>query len=791
MSEDKNEKYFEPTIACVECGAFYSEHSGAVEGFTCSDCKDESIDIDWDEEDTEFPEYYQGISLFNPKIGIIEKPSVFKDTAASYGNILKKHIDVELELNSKEEEHIYNYKKGFNIEIPANGTKLIKEEGQLLEWYLKRPIFRLLAKSDDRNKQPIYDKLHSDGVITNQNWRGTDRLLDTVYNLVEYYRCENQQGRIFIGSKQEIDDVYSRIPDKVATNQIETLINTRCGRDDLIPEEFEEDARFYKNELRKVEGASATGTMIATRNIVTRIVQKTIQEQEQEPEPEPQPQPQPKGEQGQGQLQQPQGTGGFPAPKQEQEESDEQEESEQEQEDSSDNYDSQANSFACKVCGSICKVCGSIEPEESGAYEGFTCEVCYEGSEQEKQDLKDEQEPPREDYSETQEEDLDKSQEQEQESENLQDNWDKLQERLQQKEAEQNSKQGQKTEAQKSTDLKKEIDDAIEGKDSLGLERSTSTWSNEKLQSTKAKIDWDKTEQQILDKAKKEGEKQISDVKKIFEKIALEQKEKILKQLQATETVDFNSSILDGEKELSSDKALVSKLAETFARIKTRRVFNTADSGIRVNIDNYIRRYAGDDKVKLFEKHDLDSGLDIAYVIDCSQSMEYYLIGEYIDQKIDQAKKLLLTMVEATKNLKNVNNTIFAYGYGNCDRADIVKYSDIKKLDAVGSTPSHIGLYQAMRYLKKKSNRNRKLIIHITDGEPNDKALTAFTVNQIKQQGIEIHTILVTNESGSEKNKQYTQTYGGKDNFTQIADFNKVRQIVSTTVAKRIFEILA
>src|SRR6185436_18702926 len=105
MSEDKNEKYFEPTIACVECGAFYSEHSGAVEGFTCSDCKDESIDIDWDEEDTEFPEYYQGISLFKPKIGIIEKPSVFKDTAASYGNILKKHIDVELELNSKEEEH--------------------------------------------------------------------------------------------------------------------------------------------------------------------------------------------------------------------------------------------------------------------------------------------------------------------------------------------------------------------------------------------------------------------------------------------------------------------------------------------------------------------------------------------------------------------------------------------------------------------------------------------------------------------------------------------------------------
>jgi hypothetical protein len=69
--------------------------------------------------------------------------------------------------------------------------------------------------------------------------------------------------------------------------------------------------------------------------------------------------------------------------------------------------------------------------------------------------------------------------------------------------------------------------------------------------------------------------------------------------------------------------------------------------------------------------------------------------------------------------------------------------------------------------------------------------LTEFVVNQIKQQGIEIHTILMSNSDDSDDQKQFERTYGGKENFTQINDFSKVRQIVSSTVAKRIFEILA
>ena len=80
------------------------------------------------------------------------------------------------------------------------------------------------------------------------------------------------------------------------------------------------------------------------------------------------------------------------------------------------------------------------------------------------------------------------------------------------------------------------------------------------MKTTQAKIDWDKPEQEILDKAKNEGEKQIANIRKVFEKIALEEKEKILKKLQDTKTEnEMSTNYSDEPLAVSSDKALVTK----------------------------------------------------------------------------------------------------------------------------------------------------------------------------------------------------------------------------------------
>lgn len=667
---------------------------------------------------------------------LIQHPHIFKSAAEAYGNMVNTKIQVAFTpsptpspmTETRERYRDWNNKsrsrRVTKVFVSKASNEIFNTESKRYAWDLMKPIFAKWFGSNSRNIEEVKEQLHKEGLyldyhemphsLTNEEkeqffeLKSTIEALTTiVYNVMEDHRLETCGNQCFKGIGGDIRKINYKIPKENAKNIIEALIHTKCGREDLIPDDLKMHSAFFKQALVMVEKSTSLATVITSKNVCEYIIKSN--EMPIIP-PSPVVPINPRGE------------------------DDSQEEVE---------------------------VVGGISVESEDSQEG---EEGEEGTGDSASD----------------------SEEKENESGNSGGPEEK------------ESPPEQKSRPKVN---QKDIEEALKGKDELDLKNERDIKSG-----TKQKPKWDKQDKEIV-KAQKSGKLRI---KAVVHKLMECDMPDDLNQLHG-----ISAGAGSGVKELGNftwsktdeptepDKDTARRLGMMFKLIKANRTFRNCEYGLKVNVDNFIRKKAGTDENKLFKKKQYETGVDIVYTIDCSSSLS--------DVEMEAEKKILLTIIEATKGIKNITNTVFGYGsmiqtkfnFPSWDseesRYDYEYACDVAKIDnkmlpyihSDGGTPAAEGLVHAMNYIQKHSSPGRKkLLINLTDGVPNAPDKVFEMVKFIKRNGIEIFTILITGTTGSTYGTQYETIYGDKKTFTIIEDLADLKDMLLKIVGTRVVNML-
>ena len=253
----------------------------------------------------------------------------------------------------------------------------------------------------------------------------------------------------------------------------------------------------------------------------------------------------------------------------------------------------------------------------------------------------------------------------------------------------------------------------------------------EKIDTDDEPSDPNLTSDQLLDKSKEKGEKMID---KLNEKLTqVDQKEGDSQEV-STDFVSLDQELSHDDQighsrtEKGYDVVLSRQLKHMFQNLQTKFRSIRSDSSGTMNIKRTIQYLAGDRDAKIYDRNIKQVGINIRFLVDCSSSMGSRINDDdpttsYYDtkSKMTASKELLITMLEATKGLERyIDLKVLAYGaphaYACVPEIDRKR---IETLGADGSTPTHYGIRQAHNDLRKCKS-GQKLIIHLTDGEPND-----------------------------------------------------------------------
>lgn len=243
------------------------------------------------------------------------------------------------------------------------------------------------------------------------------------------------------------------------------------------------------------------------------------------------------------------------------------------------------------------------------------------------------------------------------------------------------------------------------------------------------------------------------------------------------------------------DRVLVHQVREMFRQIKSRTIYLPHESGNKLQIKKYIQFLCGNTSdTRFFERKRTIGGLDVRFVIDCSGSMGGSIANSEINPiglcmvKIQAAKYLMRTFVEAIDGLPFLSIGIIAY---TNDQAVNITKEHLKYLTDSGGTPAHIGLMAAYKQLYR-SKYKKRLIVHISDGHPDDSEAAAKVVKIILTDRIEVYTILITDTAYDDDVYKHNVAlmYGGQQRLVMVNDFANIRQVVNTMVMGRIVSVM-
>ena len=116
------------------------------------------------------------------------------------------------------------------------------------------------------------------------------------------------------------------------------------------------------------------------------------------------------------------------------------------------------------------------------------------------------------------------------------------------------------------------------------------------------------------------------------------------------------------------------------------------------------------------------------------------------------------TMSALHKSLEGYQNNLKIYGYfewdGVCLVSELLRENMLYSIAPTGRTPSGQGIIAAALFMPRKT-KQRKFILHITDGESNAGADVDYALDYCKQENIEIMTLGCSYNEKDQLLKQY------------------------------------
>jgi len=309
-----------------------------------------------------------------------------------------------------------------------------------------------------------------------------------------------------------------------------------------------------------------------------------------------------------------------------------------------------------------------------------------------------------------------------------------------------------------------------------------SSWDTITNDTNELDIDISATVRQVLEEAKKEGENQINEVKKKLNEIDMS-------------VVDRKDKNIIGEikeiyvppsayERIVPDTALINKIKRLLEQIKTRSVYDTDESGVTIDLDNYIQHKISKHVTDVFADERDETSIKVVIMVDLSGSM--------CGHGLKMALLSCLTLMKAFKDIKGVDIDVIGYS-GDDYELDIVKIDEnnIHSIYDIDMTPTHSAVQYVHNMLTGVGAK--RMVILITDGVTNTSkysksSLMYFTrqnIMETRKDGIDFFTFFV--DSGIEKDLM-RKTYGPENTWEVLDTFdelpNKLYRFVLNKVVK-------
>lgn len=644
--------------------------------------------------------------------------------------------------------------KDNTIYLPERYTPAIPDERSAVV-YAERELFKLHANSDGRNVEKLESKHETIKHAANAVW-----------NIAETHRVESFVSDLLHGTGIDVKEFNKRLIPFPPTSAIEALLAIKYGREDLVQgTEFEEIIGDVKELLSQVEKKSVKATHAVSEKLIQRLRKFNLDHYEP-----------------------PSMSGGG-----EGEESDESEE--KEESDSSDKKQSGKG----KSGGKTGKSDDSDKDEDS--------DKDSESKEEQESDGEDEQEGEGDESEEEGDGDGDGESSEEDEEKD---------------ESEGGSGGGE------AADDKLDKD-AENLKDNSGIDYD----EHDTVETSRAKIP-EKDLEKMLEDAEKEGKEELEKLREKFESSdGVENRYRV----HVSYELDENSVVV--KKDVIPtvapfkvfDQTTASILTDFFRQIRGKAKHTHTDSGNIVNIQGMIDRMAGDSTDELFTKKVSEHGLTIAFCIDLSGSVgapikftdiksvisttdipeggrddfyrydRAYLHDDQIT-KITAAKFILMTLYEATRELRDVKVRMYAANGGaggsveykgesvyTYEAAEIDR-ERIETISAWGGSDGHPALFQAVSDLKDETGK--KLMIYIADDDDSAWHQTAQAIQLARDEGIVPFTIMLNAGGGTAADDSYIVRKWAKrlgephKDFEIINDMADAQQIITELCTEQI-----
>lgn len=312
----------------------------------------------------------------------------------------------------------------------------------------------------------------------------------------------------------------------------------------------------------------------------------------------------------------------------------------------------------------------------------------------------------------------------------------------------------EKEKSNQEDDNKSKIDQIIDNLENSEDENNSGKTKKEGINEIK---DWFK---EIEDKAKKkEREEQTG---------TIENKKKDRRENSDTADYKYQDLLEDPEVE-----RMIYQIEEAFKPIKSRTKTEYKDRGDVLDMDRFMERKLGSDEDRVFEEEELKEPGNriIGIALDMSGSV-----------KEKEAKKPFVAIQRATDI---IGDDICAESFHTRTTDLIVgpneefKPEHLDSISTGGKTPTSLGIDSVVN-LAEKSNKNKKILIVITDGKPNRSPnsnesnavkAAAQEINEARQKGFKVIGIGVKGEvSESKMNRMF------ENNYKLIGNMNNLGQ---------------
>jgi len=285
-----------------------------------------------------------------------------------------------------------------------------------------------------------------------------------------------------------------------------------------------------------------------------------------------------------------------------------------------------------------------------------------------------------------------------------------------------------------------------------------------------------------FNKEKKKSEENLEKIEAMLDDLS----ENVNKEMGYTDVLGAGSVTVSDNNKTGTyciDNNLARKLSKTFKRVKGTSGKEITDSGDSIDIGACIEREVqGFGEYLLEDKTEV--GFDIVIGVDESGSMR---------REMQTIRDLVATLYTALAQTKNVKLKVIGWtdSYNDLSIHRIEKLEDVKALYCSGGTP----LGKAMWFCKKEiegMTGRKKMVVHITDGSPNDGMRDVERGKNCVQQLRRNKTACMGIRLGYTKGTKVPvmESIFGKQGYTCCADMEEAGEYLVKEFANKIIKHL-